>query len=137
NTIGGQTALERNIISANLQNGIFLATDISNPFNFVHSDNNTIKGNFIGTGFDGASNFGNGLAGVYIDGGSNNTIGGTVHDTKNKLEDGNVIAWSGANGGFGAASGVAIVTDTGPATGNAIRGNDIFGSTGLGIDLNG
>ncbi len=130
NQIGGQTAAERNIISSNTINGVYFKPDFSNPFFPIVSDNNKIQGNYIGVGFNGTGNFGNGNAGIYIDGGTNNLIGGTVHDVKLKLEQGNIIANSGTNG-------VSVVTDNGAAFGNTIRGNSIFGNGLLAIDLNG
>jgi hypothetical protein len=66
-TVGGLTAAERNIISGNGQNGIYATTD-----------SNIIVGNYIGTDVTGTVAAANGASGIHIDGGSGNTIGGTV-----------------------------------------------------------
>ena len=130
NKIGFQKIAERNVIFLNQINGVYLKPDFTNPLVPIFSNNNTIQGNFIGTDKNGLGNFGNDNAGIYIDGGNNNLIGGTVHDVNAKLEEGNVIG----NSGF---SGVAIVEDNGPAAGNRILGNSLFGHGKLAIDLNG
>ena len=85
----------------------------------VPSSNNIIAGNFIGTDSTGATGVPNGLNGVIITNGSNNTVGGT------NAGDGNTIA-------FNTLVGVVVV---GTATGNQILTNDIFSNGGLGIDL--
>src|SRR5207237_1139912 len=84
---------------------------------------------YIGVDSTGTSTTtGNSNSGIYIDGGNNNLIGGTVHDTVNRLEQGNIIANSGA-------SGLVVVTDNGPAVGNTFEGNRIFNNGLLGIEL--
>ncbi|WP_326540719.1 cadherin domain-containing protein, partial [Pseudorhodoferax sp.] len=74
-----------------------------------------IQGNRIGTDLAGTTNWGTTAAGVYFGGAS---TGSSVQ--------GNIVAFSGANGG--------ILVDTG-ATGVALLQNSIYGSGGLGIDL--
>ena len=109
NTIGGTTVAARNVISANTGNGVNIASGASA---------NVIQGNFIGTDISGTAALGNGANGVVITSASNNIIGGTPAGA------GNIIANSGNDG---------VLVDTG--TGNAIRGNSIFSSTNLGIEL--
>jgi titin len=78
----------------------------------------TILGNNIGSDASGSSALGNGRNGITITAASGNTVGGTAAGSAN------VIANSGNDG---------VLVDTG--TGNAIRGNSIFSSTNLGIEL--
>jgi hypothetical protein len=113
NTIGGNTAAARNIISGNNEHGVFLVgTGVTG---------NLVQGNYIGTAFNGTAALGNTLAGVRIANASSNSIGGTASGV------GNTIAFNGQNG----------VRMTGLGTGNAILRNSIFLNIGLGIDLNG
>jgi hypothetical protein len=107
-TIGGQSALQRNIISGNQGSGVFL-----------NSSDNVVTGNWIGTSVTGVPS-GNQGDGVRIEG-ANNQIGSTA------LGQGNVINHNSGDG-------VAVVGG-GTSTGNQIRGNDIDGNGGLGIDL--
>ena len=108
NIIGGTTSADRNVISGN-------DTQISIGGN---ATNNQVMGNFIGTKADGLSPLGNGQAGIDIENGpTNNTIGGTAAGA------GNVIAFN--------AAGVFIAQ----STNNAILGNSIRSSSGLGIEL--
>jgi titin len=109
NTIGGTITAAHNVISANTANGVNIARGASA---------NLVQGNFIGTDSNGAAALGNCANGVVITSASNNTIGGTATGTAN------IIANSGNDG---------VLVDTG--TGNAIRGNSIFSSTNLGIEL--
>ena len=102
NTVGGTSAADRNIISANFLRGVNIG-----------ANDNLVAGNYIGTDITGTVAFGNGLssgyAGVYV-AGSGNTIGGTVSGA------GNVIA---ASGSFG------LRLDTTAATENLVAGNEI------------
>ncbi len=111
NTIGGTTAAARNVIAGN-ENGVLIANN---------STGNLIQGNYIGVGVNGTTALGNDLAGVFLDGGSNNTIGGTGAGA------GNRIAFNGTDG-------VQLRSSAG--NGNPITGNLIFSNGGLGIDLN-
>ncbi|MDY0746607.1 cadherin-like domain-containing protein [Paucibacter sp. R3-3] len=74
-----------------------------------------IQGNRIGTDLAGTANWGTTSAGVYFSGTSTGS-----------MVQGNIIAFSGTNGG--------IMIDTG-ATGVALLQNSIYSSAGLGIDL--
>jgi titin len=108
NTIGGTSAGARNLIAGNIGNGLLI---------FGSATQNFVQGNFIGTDVTGAKSLGNTGNGVFINA-SNNLIGGTTPGA------GNTIAYNGNDG---------VLVDTG--TGNGIRGNSIFGHTGLGIQL--
>jgi titin len=105
NTVGGDTAGERNVISGNDSSGV----DIGN------GASNTISGNYIGTDKDGAADLGNTFWGLYVSNGAqNNTVG-----------PGNVIAHNGRDG---------VEVDGSSTSGNTITQNSIFSNT-LGIDL--
>ena len=114
NVIGGTTAADRNLISANTNDGLTIRG--------VGASNNLVRGNYIGLDVTGTVDLGNSAQGLSIwAGATNNTIGGTAAGA------GNVI--SGNNG-----EGVRI-TDTG-TTGNVVQGNLIgtnaAGTAGIG-----
>ena len=67
NTIGGSTAVERNVISANRKNGIRLK----------NSSQNEILGNYIGTTVSGNAPLGNGDDGIKLEKSDGNVIGNT------------------------------------------------------------
>jgi len=113
NIIGGTNAGAGNVISGNLGNGILMRGS-----NVV---NNTVLGNFIGTGATGMNALPNTVAGVTIDtGSSSNLIGGTVAGARNVIS-GNILNYD---------YGVIIA---GPGTsGNLVEGNYIgLGSNGV------
>ncbi len=74
NTVGGTTPQARNIISGSKYNGVV-----------VSGDNNTIQGNYIGTDVTGTVDLGNGRNGVWINGGSDNLVGGTESGAGNLI----------------------------------------------------
>ncbi|MFO0908086.1 MAG: LamG-like jellyroll fold domain-containing protein [Isosphaeraceae bacterium] len=75
NTIGGQTSLERNIISGNAVNGVTITGS--------GITGNVVEGNYIGTNPTGSAAIANAI-GVQIDSGaSGNTIGGTTAGAAN------------------------------------------------------
>ena len=111
NTIGGTNAAARNVISGNGSNGIEISSR--------GATRNLIQGNLIGTDILATGNLGNASHGVLIiSNAPNNVIGGTLPEMRN------VIAFNGGDG---------VSVETG--TGNAIRGNAIFGNADRGIDL--
>ncbi len=108
NTIGGNTAAVRNIISGNVGSG----ANISG----VGAPGNTVRGNFIGTNTAGTAAIANGGFGVAItEDATNNTIGGD-----STAGEGNVISGNTSSG---------VIINAG-ATGNFVRGNFI----GVGTD---
>jgi hypothetical protein len=112
NTIGGTTPAERNLISGNGGEGI----DMGGAGSF----HNVVIGNYIGTKADGVGNLGNGFYGIYIyDKAHSNAIGGTHPG------EGNIIAFQTRE--------VALESNAGNA--NSVRGNSIFSSGEIGIDL--
>src|SRR5262249_11572647 len=103
--IGGTAAGDGNLIAGNGQPGVWLLAGRAGG---------VIQGNDIG-----AAGLGNLAEGVRVSLGANsNLIGGSAAGAGNRIT---------ANG----AAGVAILD----GTGNTVRGNSIFGNTGLGIDL--
>ena len=118
NTIGGNTAAERNIISGSSQAGIVI--DIGAEDGAVVAHTNTITGNYIGTDKDGDTAVSNTLSNIVI----------TSSSSDNTISN-NVIAASSD-----AASGDGIRIDGTSATGNTITGNYIGtnadSDTGLG-----
>lgn len=98
NVIGGTLSNQGNIISGNDAAGVELAPG---------AKGNRVQGNLVGTGQNGASDFGNGGAGVLVQG-PNNLVGGTASLARNVIS---------GNGG----SGVSIIG----ASGNTVQGNRI------------
>jgi hypothetical protein len=113
NIIGGTTDGERNIISGNNADGVYIQ----------HSgtDNNKVSGNYIGTDVSGTSDLGNSWKGVVIDGGAqSNTIGGTTDGERNIISGNDFgvhIQHSGTNNNI--------------ISGNYI-GTDVNGTAGIG-----
>ncbi len=114
NIIGGTLSGEGNLISGNGR-GIRMESGSTGA-----PTNNVIQGNLIGTDKTGIVALGNGgyAGGIQIDGGNNNTIGGTASGA------GNAIAFNVGNG-----------VDVDSGAGNSIFGNSIFSNSGLGILL--
>ena len=113
NVIGGSGAGDGNVIAASGLSGVHLFG--------VSPDGNTIRGNAIGTDATGTLNFGNKGAGVLLDAGSNNIIGGASNATAQ-----NMIFFNG---------GAGIALSPAAGSGNLLRFNEIDSNAGLGIDL--
>jgi uncharacterized repeat protein (TIGR01451 family) len=136
NVIGGTTAAARNVIVGNGQDGID-----------VNGTGNTIEGNYIGLGADGATALGNARNGIHFLN-SQNTIGGTTPGAGNVIsgngrhgihdEDGSAIIIQGnfigtdatgliavGNKGDGVKTepGGDVIGGTDPGAGNLISGN--------------
>lgn len=111
NAIGGPSSSESNLISGNLQYGLWLDNAYSN----------TIFGNRIGTDISLDISLSNGLDGILVNG-SENIIG------SNESVSANIIA-NHPN------SGISVVLGY-PSTSNRISGNKIY-NNGIGIDLDG
>ncbi len=111
NTIGGTTASARNLISDNGQAGVKFEAG---------ANDNVIQGNRIGTDVSGTLDRGNGRDGVWMEGSSTNTVGGTAAGA------GNLISGNGRNG----------ILSSFNADGNIIQGNtigtDAAGTSALG-----
>jgi hypothetical protein len=120
NTIGGTTSSARNVISGNTGSGIVIIGSQSTRI----CSGNTIYGNYIGVGADGAVPIPNRASGIVVDHlAQNNLIGGT------SFGQANIIANNDENG-------VSVTSDIYTySTGNQIRGNRIFNNGKLGINL--
>lgn len=148
NTIGGTSAGARNIISGNASVGVFMTG--------AGAMGNQVHGNFIGTNAAGTAAVGNTNGGVFVQGLTNNTIGGTAAGARNLISGngGNGLDINGgstntAQGNFigtdvngtaalpNAQNGIAIIGSnnnviggTAAGAGNVISGN---GGGGLGV----
>lgn len=102
NLVGGEVAGAGNVISGNLENGVFLVER--------SASNNVVAGNIIGLDASGHTTLGNQVAGIGITNAPDNRIGGGIPEARN---------WISAN----ADSGIYL---QGPwATRNRILGNYI------------
>lgn len=112
NFIGGATPAERNLISGNNDDGLFISG--------TGSDGNQVKGNFIGVDASGTADIGNTGDGIEIALESDdNIIGGANTGEDNRI-------------GFNLRG---IYVSSTSSTGNSIRGNIISLNDNLGIDL--
>lgn len=114
-TVGGTTAAERNLISANNGAGIRI----------VGGQKNQIQGNYIGTGVSGDESLGNIGPGVLVGGGSQNMIGGTATASRNVIASnlgGGVLVNSSSSLNVVAANYIGTT-----AGGAERRGNTDFG----------
>ncbi|MEG4828240.1 Ig-like domain-containing protein [Microcoleus sp. F8-D3] len=161
---GFNDAAERNVISANLGNGIAIDSNFNEIDKF-----STIAGNFIGTNAAGVAALGNSLSGIYLNAGSNiiggpnsrhrNIISGNIlnginiagsNAINNKIQ-GNYIGTQadGATAAGNQGSGISIddgaannsIGGIDPGTGNTIAYNNLAGvavisGTGNGISGN-
>jgi titin len=85
NTVGGDTADERNVISDNSRDGVRIV--------YGDATGNTVSGNYIGTDANGTTVLGNTWDGVSIHSGArNNTVGGATGGERN------VISGNGRDG---------------------------------------
>jgi CSLREA domain-containing protein len=88
NTIGGLIDGARNIISGNGGDGINMFTCcLADVFTVrgINTTRNTVLGNLIGTDVSGINGLGNNGSGVRIDGGSSNTVGGTLAEARHVI----------------------------------------------------
>ena len=99
NTIGGTTATQRNVISGNTDDGIYISG--------AAATGNVVQGNYIGINAAGNAVIGNTSEGMTIDGAVNTLIGGTAAGA------GNVI-------GGNTYEGIWLING---ATGTTIQGN--------------
>lgn len=123
NTVGGTVPNAGNVISGNSNDGVHIQN--------VGSDNNTIRGNYIGTNAAGTATIGNGGNGILVISGSSGTIiGGDDADDGNL--DGIVAARNIVSGNPG---GISVVLSS-ASQGTIIKGNyvgtDVTGTVVLG-----
>jgi len=115
---GTNDGAERNLISANTSYGVYL-TDAG-------TSGNRIAGNYIGTKVSANEMAGNGYGVYLVNGAASNVVGTDNNSTADEVE-GNLIAGN-------LSDGIAVV---GASTiGNTFSRNQIYGNSGLGIDLN-
>lgn len=115
NTIGGITAADRNIISANNRTGVFVTSS---------GQGVRVIGNYIGTDITGTVALPNVGEGMRLDASpTNNIVGGTTAGERN------IISGNGADG-------IHIRGDDNTVTGNYI-GTDVTGESALPNALNG
>ena len=136
NTIGGNTAAVRNIISGNVGSGISISG--------VGATGNSVRGNFIGTNTAGTAAIANGGFGVAITANAtNNTIGGDSTASERNVISGNsssgVIINAGATGNFVRGNFIGVGTDGTTAVANSAPGvlvdssNNAIGGTAPGL----
>jgi hypothetical protein len=153
NADGAGDALERNVISGNSWDGVAISD--------AGTTGTVVAGNYVGTDKTGTAALGNRLEGVGVaNGAASNRIGSNL-DGVNDAAEANLISgnWrrgvlvSDAGSNQNAVEGNRIGTDVtgtqalgnagtgveidGPAQGNFVRLNTIYGNGGLGIDLGG
>jgi len=91
--VGGPSAEARNVISGNGGSGVQIEKS--------GTSNNTVFGNYIGLGADGATSIGNSHGVTLVDGATNNVIGGTLPGSSNtisgNLNQGVVIQGAGTS----------------------------------------
>ncbi len=121
NTIGGQTAGERNVIAGNEWSGV--------QINGAGTDWNTVSGNFIGTDVSGTEALGNASSGVYVrSSAQNNTVGGDTEGERNVISANSTgVSILGANTMSNTVSGNYIGTD--------VAGSSDLGNTGAGVAI--
>ena len=103
NTIGGlmtRRSKPRNIISGNDTSGVHIKG--------ADATGNKVQGNYVGIDKTGHSDLGNSTDGVFIDGASDNTLGGTTAGARN------IISGNSSDG---------IIIFGSTATGNKVEGN--------------
>ena len=110
NLIGGTNALDGNLISGNINDGVWIEGQPA-------SARNQILGNWIGTTWGGTAALGNVQQGVRITAGQFNSVGGGVPGARN------IISGNGQSG---------VTIDGATSTNNLIQGNYV-GLNGTGI----
>jgi parallel beta-helix repeat protein len=117
--VGSTSATDANVVAYNRTSGIQIRDDVGNAF---AATANRIRGNTIRfNGVLGDPGFATGLAGVRIDGGSKNIVGGAVAGEGNLIADNKqagVLVVNAASGSFEAGNRLA---------GNTIRTNELDG----------
>jgi CSLREA domain-containing protein len=122
NLVGGTLPAARNLISANGASGVLI--------NGAPASANLVQGNFIGTDISGTVGLGNVGRGVHINGGANNTVGGTSANARNIIS---------TNGGYGVLinSGANTCVVQGNYVGTDASGNAALGNGAGGVAVSG
>jgi trimeric autotransporter adhesin len=134
NTIGGLAAANRNVISGNDGDGIFLSV--------ATTTGNIVQGNYIGSNSTGTASIANSGNGVRFFGSGANTLGGAAAGA------GNLIRGSGIDGVAITNNATGIVVDhntvtlntsvgvrVASGTGHTVSANSISANGALGIDI--
>ena len=118
NSIGSNLITQTNLISNNVERGIWISG--------TNTINNKVWGNQIGTNTSGNQTWGNGLAGIQIDGGAaNNQIGGD-----RLLGYGNLIVGNALTNTVSNRGGITILgSNSNSVQGNTIGVNRTFTTT--------
>jgi hypothetical protein len=119
--VGDVTTGRRNVISANLQEGLFL----------FDSRDTRVRGNYIGTDATGAADLGNASSGVFVLSSTANTIGGNSFAARNVIS---------GNGGAGVEIAGAASTNNaviGNLIGTDAAGTGPLGNAQFGVDVRG
>jgi titin len=119
NTIGGLTPAQRNVISGNGYDGIYI--------NGASATGNLIQGNYVGTDALGTSSLGNTNFGIEVQNAANTVIGGAVSGA------GNVISGNHKDGIHIAGASATAATIQGNYIGTDKGGFMELGNTGNGI----
>jgi parallel beta-helix repeat protein len=120
--IGGNTSVERNIISGNSSSGVYVSgTD---------SAGTMIQGNYIGTDWEGEATIPNALSGVRLNGTVDVTVGG------NNSSEGNIISGNSSIGVYvyGGSDNNTVINNI---IGLDVDGDTNLGNTGVGVYING
>ena len=118
NTIGGSAgAATRNLVSGNTGSGIAIEDTLGN---------NLVEGNYIGLNAAGTGNLGNSTSGIVVNGGTDNTIGGTT------AADRNVISGNGYDG-IDLIAGADDNLVEGNYIGTDYTGNVVVGNSNVGM----
>jgi titin len=113
-TLGGTSPGAGNIVSANGWHGVYVA-----------SVNTVIQGNYIGTDVSGTADLGNAGDGIFVQGASGNTIGGTSPGA------GNIISCNTSDGVYLEYADSNLVQ--GNYIGTDINGTGALGNSGTGV----
>ncbi len=127
NTIGGPGAQDGNIISGNLNAGVW----IEGSSGLYGAYNNKLVGNRIGTDSSGTSDLGNTYWGVYLDQAANNTIGGS------SAGEGNLISGNARYGVYVGGTKAHHNRVLGNLIGTNIGGTGSIPNDGAGIFVSG
>lgn len=129
NTLGGNIADERNVISGNGGAGVSLTGGAA-------TSGNAILGNFIGTTADGGSKLGNGGPGVVLNGVTGNSIGGLGATLSGIAGTGrNVISANAGDGLSVIGAGASMNAVVNNFIGTDANGASALGNTGSGISI--
>src|SRR5262245_20734693 len=127
NRIGGTAPAARNVISGNLNYGISIVNGGG-----LTGAGNVIQGNFVGTNAAGTAAIPNRAgAGILIDSGQDNLVGGTAPGAGN-LVSGNLIQGIRISSSYPAAIGNVI---QGNLVGTDVTGTVAIGNGGWGVDI--